>query len=121
MNAFLRSVGFVLVALVLVTLRASAQECRWVRGTATAMTDDALTVYLAGSGLHATFVMDQSPVVVARGPGTTVRPPERVRATLSEVVRLGDPVDVHYTRKSARNHSRVIRLSVRPAHVSSRW
>lgn len=73
MNAFLRSVGFVLAALM--TLRASAQECRWVRGTATVMTDDALTVYLAGPDLHATFVMDQSSVVVARGPGTTVRPP----------------------------------------------
>ena len=101
-------VGLVLAAVALVPLGASAQEYRWVRGEVTAMTDAAVTVYVAGPDFNLTFALDQSSVVFAKGEGAWVHPPEQTHPKLSNVVSIGDPVEVHYTREGPRNHAGLI-------------
>ena len=119
MHGVLQLAGVAWGALVLVTLNADAQERRWVRGTVTATTDDSVTVFVDGPDLNLTFTVDDASVVFAPG-GVWVHPPERTRPRLSDVVRLDDAIEVHYTRKGTRNHAGVVRRSVEALEGSGR-
>ena len=103
-----RLIGFVLAAVALMPLDARAQEYRWVRGEVTAITDGAVTVYVADPDLNLTFALDQSSVVFAKGAGAWVHPPEQTHPKLSNIVRIGDTVEVHYTREGPRNRAGLI-------------
>jgi hypothetical protein len=103
-----RLIGFVLAAVAVMPLGARAQEYRWVRGEVTAITDGAVTVYVADPDLNLTFALDQSSVVFAKGAGSWVHPPEQTHPKLSNIVRIGDTVEVHYTRQGPRNHAGLI-------------
>ena len=103
-----RLIGFVLAAVAVMPLGARAQEYRWVSGEVTALTDGAVAVYVADPDLNLTFALDQSSVVFAKGAGAWVHPPEQTHRKLSNIVRIGDTVEVHYTRQGPRNHAGLI-------------
>jgi len=120
MGIFPRRVGLLLATLMAVTLRVGAQELSWVRGTVTARADNVLTVHLAGLDLNVRFTVDESTLVIGRGAGVRIVPPERLQPTLSDLVRLGDSVEVHYSRRGEYNDARVIRPVTRPGKESGR-
>jgi hypothetical protein len=111
MHAFFRVLSALLVMLLLTPCGARAQERKWVRGTVTATSLETFTVYVFGLDLNLGFTVVPSTVIVASG-GISVRPPEHTKPEFSDIVTRGRVVEVHYTRKGARNQADIIRPAV---------
>ena len=94
---WVKAVLMLLVCL-LVSAPALADETKWVRGKATAVGGDSLTVEVMGKPM--TFKIDAKTTVVAPGGGTATRAAQaagQAGTTLPSVVKVGEGVEVHYT------------------------
>jgi hypothetical protein len=77
---------------------AFAQETKTARGTVTAMTGDVITVKAGDREMK--FTTDAKTTVVAEGAGTAAREAQAAGqkgATLSELIKVGTPVEISYT------------------------
>lgn len=96
-GTWVKAVLMLLVCL-LVSAPALADETKWVRGKATAVAGDSITVEVMGKAM--TFKIDAKTNVVAPGGGTATRAAQAAGqsgTTLPTVVKVGDGVEVHYT------------------------
>lgn len=96
-GTWVKAVLMLLVCL-LVSAPALADETKWVRGKATAVGGDSITVEVMGKPM--TFKFDAKTDVVAPGGGTATRAAQAAGHTgtsLASVVKVGDGVEVHYT------------------------
>jgi len=111
MNAVLRLAAFVSAALASMPLGANAQEYRWVRGTVTAITNERLTIYVASLGLNLPFAVDRSSLVLGFPTPTYTHPPEQMQPSLTNLVRPGSVIEVHYYARTGPpdNYAGIIR------------
>jgi hypothetical protein len=89
---------------------AIAQDTKWVRGTVSALAADSVTVKVRGK--ESKFSVDNRTTVVARGAGTRARAAEaegKAGPKLSEVVKVGDGVEVRYHDMGGTLHATEIR------------
>lgn len=97
------------IALLVVPLTAVAQE-KWVRGEVTAVSGNSLTVKAAEGPM--TFMFDESTDVVAPGGATATREAQKAGkegATLAQIIKVGDGVEVHYRDMAGKLHATEIR------------
>jgi hypothetical protein len=114
-----RTLAISAVALLTVALSAfAAPEGKWARGKVTAMGADSIT--LSAEGKEMTFTVDAKTHVIKPGGGTKAREAEAKTGEnpkLSELVKVGDNVEVQYTETAGKMHASTIRggISAKPA------
>jgi hypothetical protein len=93
---------------------ATAQETKSARGSVTAMTADMLTVKAGEKEMK--FTVDAKTVVTAEGAGTAAREAEKAGKglRLSDVVKVGDAVEVSYHEMGATLHAARVRKVASP-------
>jgi len=97
-----------------------AQETKTARGAVTAMAADSLSVKVQGVDMK--FVIDSKTTVEARGAGTKSKAAERAGMAgpkLSEVVKVGDAVEVSYHDMGGTLHAAKIRAVASPGASSA--
>jgi hypothetical protein len=80
----------------------AAAETKWVRGKVTAVSGDSLTVDVMGKPM--TFKVDSKTDVIARGGSTATREAQAAGqkgAALTDIIKAGDGVEVHYNEMGA--------------------
>lgn len=90
--------GLMLIVCLLVSAPAMADETKWVRGKATAVGGDTITVEVLGKPM--TFKFDAKTDVVAPGGGTATRAAQAAGqsgAAMASLIKVGEGVEVHYT------------------------
>lgn len=92
---------------------ASPGEAKWVRGKVTALGADSVTVKVRDKEWK--FTVDKSTLVVARGAGTRAQAAKeegKPGPKLSEVVKVGDGIEVRYKEEAGAMHASEIRGGV---------
>jgi hypothetical protein len=110
-----RAVVLAIIALLALPLAGAAQT-KWVRGEVTAVSGNSLTVKTAEGSM--TFMFDESTDVVAPGGGTATREAQKAGkqgATLAQIIKVGDGVEVHYRDMAGKLHATEIRGGVSAA------
>jgi hypothetical protein len=100
----------VLTIVTLFTTGARAQETKKARGTVTAMSAATMTVQVAGTAMN--FAVDSKTVVEARGAGTASKKAaadNKPGPSLSEVIKVGQAVEVSYHDAGGTMHAAGIR------------
>jgi hypothetical protein len=100
----------VLTIVTLFTTDTRAQETKKTRGTVTAMTASTVTVQVAGTAMN--FAVDNKTVVEARGAGTASKKAmadNKAGPSLSEVIKVGQAVEVSYHDAGGTMHAAGIR------------
>jgi hypothetical protein len=98
------------LALLVGTTPAAAQDTKTTRGTVTAMTGTQVTVQVAGTAMN--FAYDAKTVVEARGAGTASKQAaaaSKAGPVLSEVLKTGQSVEVTYRETGGAMHATIIR------------
>lgn len=115
---------FVVVALVVVGLgmlgmaNMRAQEGQVAKGTVVSMAGDTLTVKVSGKDM--VFTVDKATHVIARGAGTKAAQSAPMGgAKLSDLVKAGEGVEVHYTVKGTANYASIVRAGVDPSETAA--
>jgi uncharacterized protein DUF5666 len=101
------------LAIGLTTSNTTAQEKgKWARGKVTAMAGDTLTVDVKGEPMS--FTVDKSTQVLKTGAGTKAREMAKTgeAPTLTDVLKVGDEVEVHYTESGGKMHATTVRAGV---------
>jgi hypothetical protein len=116
-----RTLAIAAVALLTVALSAfAAPEGKWARGKVTALSGNSLTIAVDGKDM--TFTVDNTTDVVKPGGATKAR---EVKAQtgenpkLSELVKVGDNVEVEYTEANGAMHAKSIRGGVSAKPMTS--
>jgi hypothetical protein len=102
------------------TTPAFAQDTKTARGAVTAMAADSINVKVQGVDMK--FAVDSKTTVEARGAGTKSRAAQRAGAAgpkLSEVVKVGDAVEVSYHGTGATMHAAKIRAVADPGPATA--
>lgn len=92
---------------------AQGKETQWVRGTATAVSDNSITVKVKEKDY--TFAIDRDTEVIARGAGTKTRAAQKAGEggiKVSEVVKVGQGVEVRYHDMGGTLHAATIRAGI---------
>lgn len=92
---------------------ADSAETKWVRGKVTALGPDSVTVNVSDKEMK--FSVDKETAIIARGAGTKMRAAQKEGAEgvkLSEVVKVGEGVEVHYHDVGATLHASEIRAGI---------
>jgi hypothetical protein len=101
MRPLVLALPLAVIAFVATSSHVTAQESK-SRGTLTAMAADSITVKVAQTEMK--FAVDSKTVVEAPGGGTKSRAAQaagQAGPKLSDVLKVGDPVEVSYTRREA--------------------
>lgn len=109
MRRALVSIAATLVILSLSAAAAAPQE-KDVRGKVTAVSADSVTVDVNGQAM--TFTVNTSTEVIAKGAGTKARETQGTtgqKPMLSDLVKVGDNVEVRYTESAGTMTAKVIR------------
>jgi uncharacterized protein DUF5666 len=102
-----------LVALTVAAWQATAvqaQTAKTARGTVTAVSGDSLTVKVGEKDMQ--FTVDSKTTVIAPGASTKTKQAAAKGAagvTITDVVSVGKPVEVHYTESGGSNHASSVR------------
>jgi hypothetical protein len=109
-------VASALVTLFLSVASAVPQE-KWARGTITALAADSLTLDVNGQAM--TFTVNSSTDVIAPGASTKTREAQKLtgkKPMLTDVVKVGDSVEVRYTESAGAMVATIVRggVSARP-------
>lgn len=113
-----RTLAISAVALLTVALSAfAAPEGKWARGKVTAMGADSITIAVDGKDMS--FTVDSKTDVVKPGGATKARESQAKTGEnpkLSELVKVGDNVEVQYTETAGKMHATTIRggISAKP-------
>ncbi len=106
-----RTLAIAAVALLTVALSAfAAPEGKWARGKVTAMGADSITIAVDGKDMS--FTVDNKTEVVKPGGATKARETQAKTGEnpkLSELVKVGDNVEVQYTEAAGKMHATTIR------------
>jgi hypothetical protein len=118
MRRVLGVIGTAAIVLLVLTLAVGAQQ-KWVRGTVTAMAGDTITVKVGAADM--TFTVDAATRVVGTGAGTADKKKREQGSApkLSDLVKVGDGVEVHYTAKGTANYANTIRRGVAPTEMKA--
>ncbi len=106
-------------ALVVLPLSASAAD-KWARGTVSAIAADTITIDVKGESM--TFHVDKTTEVVKAGAGTKARESKAMTGqnpTLSDVLKVGDNVEVKYTEADGKMHAAMIRGGISAPAMTS--
>ena len=114
MRVLSRLVGVLLaMALLLTVSPAAAQETTWVRGVVTTISGSTVTVKVGAQDMA--FAVDKATVVIGEGGSTADRAAKaagKEGAALTDVLKAGESVEVHYAVKGAANYASLIRRGV---------
>ena len=102
------------------TIPVSAQETKTARGAVTAMAADSVSVKVQGVDMK--FSVDSKTMVEARGAGTKSKAAQQAGMAgpkLSEVVKVGDNVEVSYHDMGGTLHAAKIRAVATPGPASA--
>jgi len=114
MRVLPRLVGVLLaMALLLTVSPAAAQETTWVRGVVTTISGSTVTVKVGAQDMA--FAVDKATVVIGEGGSTADRQAKaagKEGAALTDVLKAGESVEVHYAVKGAANYASIIRRGV---------
>lgn len=107
------------LAVGLTTANAAPEKGKWVRGKVTAMAGDTLTVDVKGQTM--TFTVDKTTEVVKTGAGTKAREmaTKGQTLTLSDLVKVGDEVEVTYTEAEGKMHATMVRPGISAGAMTS--
>ena len=115
---------FIVVALVVVGFgmlgmaNMRAQEGQVAKGTVASLAGDTLTVNVSGKDMA--FTVDKATKVIARGAGTKAAQAAPTGGPkLSDLVKAGEGVEVHYTVKGTANHATMLRAGVDPSETAA--
>jgi hypothetical protein len=118
MRRVLGLIGIAALVVLVMTLPVGAQQ-QWVRGTVITMAGDTITVRVGSQDM--TFTVDASTTVIGTGAGKADTEARKMGGgpKLSEVVKIGEGVEVHYVAKGAANYASTIRRGVIPAEMKA--
>jgi hypothetical protein len=107
------------LALGVTTASAAPEKAKWARGKVTAMAGDTLTIDVKGQSMM--FTVDKTTEVVKSGAGTKAREMARTGETpkLSDVLKVGDEVEVSYTEADGKMHATMVRGGVSAPAMTS--
>jgi hypothetical protein len=91
----------------------AGDDTRWVRGTVTAMEKNTITVKVRDKEMQ--FAVDKETRLIAEGAGTRTRQAQaegRTGLQLTEFVKVGDRVELHYREGGAPPHAAEIRAAI---------
>jgi hypothetical protein len=112
---------FIVVALFALSVETGAQaQEKWARGTITAVAADSVTVEVKGQPM--TFKVAPTTDVIARGAGTRARETQATsgrKPTVSELLKVGEHVEVRYTEAEGVKTAALIRGGVSAADMTS--
>lgn len=103
----------------LATAGAAPETGKWARGKVTAMAGDTLTIDVKGKAM--TFTVDKATEVVKTGAGTKAREMEKTgqAPTLSDIVKVGENVEVQYTEAEGKMHATMVRAGIAAGPMTS--
>jgi hypothetical protein len=102
-----------------VTSTSAAEKGKWARGKVTALAGDTLTVDVKGQSMM--FTVDKTTQVVKSGGGTKAREMAKTgqAPTLSDMLKVGDDVEVNYTETDGKMHATMVRGGISAPAMTS--
>jgi ribosome maturation factor RimP len=118
MRRALGLVGIAALVVLVMAMPVGAQQ-KWVRGTVITMAGDTITVRVGPQDM--TFTVDASTTVIGTGAGVADTKARQMGRgpKLSDVVKTGEAVEVHYVEKGTANYATTIRRGVVPTEVKA--
>lgn len=107
------------LAIGLAAASAAPEKGKWARGKVTNMAGDNLTIDVKGTPM--TFSVDKATQVVKTGAGTKAREMAKTGQvpTMTDVLKVGDDVEVQYTEADGKMHATMVRAGLAAPAMTS--